>query len=121
MSNMSVFSSEHFVSFMLTLGNDDVVGCHMPQGDVRDFTSHVNEMLNDPEDFPEMEFKTSNTHIEGMSAGESVMFSCRNGLSGKKIQFAIDKEDCQELVSRIQEMANPQCVVVANEKWRFFD
>jgi len=121
MSGMSVLSSEHFVSFLLTLGENDMVGCHMPQGDVLGFTENVNEMLNNQEDFPEMEFKTNNTYIEGMSAGESVMFSCRNGLSGKKVQFAIDKEDCQELVERIQAMANPQCVTVAKDKWRFFD
>ena len=127
MSNLTVMSSQHFVSFMLSMGDEGSIGCHIPQSDAVEFVNCARSLVNNKEDFPEAEFETSSVNVEGMGAGDSVMFCFKNKGNEKKIQFAIEKDICRELVFKIQDGINTIIQIhgplepCTREKWKFFD
>ena len=103
MSN--VLASDNFVSFLVDMGDEGVLGCHIPHVDAVLFAEKAMGLFDTNEYFPEIEFETEYMEIEGMGAGESVMFVCKNKNTQKKIQFAIEGQVCLTLVKKIGELA----------------
>lgn len=126
MSNMNVLGSENSISFLLPMGDDDTLGCHIPRRDVETLIENSKEMLEDEDEFPETTFETETMYIEGMKAGESVMFICTDKISYKKVQFAIPVCVCEELIERLEILKQRTEKIYGmpkqnNLSWKFFD
>ena len=126
MSYVSVLSSEHYASFLIGTEEDGTLGCHIPRTDAVFFAQEIKMLLENEDNFPEFSMETDTMIIEGMSAGDSVMFACQNKLNQKRIQFALDRDDCEKLMQRLEGSQNTSSQTYGppknkeNELWRFF-
>jgi hypothetical protein len=129
MSNITVLASENYVSFLVAMGEDGTLGCHLPRSDASELSAHIQHLVSAKkggEYFPEIEYETATMQIEGMAAGESVMLSFVNKMNEKRTQFAIEDTDCIELAKKMEgvldstEHIHGPAMEANGRAWKFF-
>jgi len=126
MQNISAIASESYVSFLVATEGDGTLGCCLPRSDVNLFIENTTKLIYEEEHFPEIDFEVGCMFIESMGAGESVMFKCINSKDGKRLQFAMEKEVCENLLEKMKG-ANKNATQrygkakVIEKPWDFFD
>lgn len=98
MSNVSAIATKNYISLVIDMGEEGSMGCHLPRIDAFSFAKMARAVIESHEAFPEMEFETDTMLIEGMGANVNFMFCFTNKSTGKQCQFAMETDDCLELI-----------------------
>jgi len=127
---VSTIATNHYVSFMVAMGEDESLGCHLSRSDALSFAENLKQLMEKKdmnEELPEIAYETDIMLIEGMTAGDVVMLSFLNKASGVRVQIAIDSDTSRLLMSSIQnaeqnnEKINGPDESSKSTAWKFFD
>ena len=129
MSNLNVLASENYVSFLIDMGEDGTLGCHLPRSDLNTFIIAIQEFLKkqkDGEYFPEIEYETETMNIEGMKTNEAIMMNFINKITGKRAQLVLENEVFIELIEKIINVESFSSHIYGpakihqSKQWKFF-
>jgi hypothetical protein len=129
-STISTAASEHYISFLVAMGDDEPLGCHLPRSDACFLAENLQGLIEQKaseDDFPEIEYETESMEVSGMSTGDVIMLSFGNKISGRRVQIAIDNDTSRLLIQSIQkaeesnQKVNGPDQTSKSSAWKFFE